>query len=89
MALAVFSLLCGLCCCFPLGLIAAIISFVSAMSVNGRLAANDFAGATSASSRAAFWGWIAILAGIIGLIAQITFFALYGDKFVEAMQHVQ
>ena len=80
-ALAFFSLLCGLCCCIP-GFILAIVSMVSALSVNSRLAANDIAGAQIASRRASFWGWFAILCGIVGLIANIVLGVLYGGAII-------
>ena len=85
--LAVFSLLCGLCCCFP-GLIAAIVALVSAFSVNSRLAANNIAGAQDASRRASFWAWFAILCGIVGLIAQIILGILYGSALIDQLNHM-
>jgi hypothetical protein len=81
-ALAFISLLCGLCCCFP-GFIFAIVAIVSAMSVNSRLVANDIAGARIASGRASFWGWFAILCGIVGLILNIIVGILYGSAIIE------
>jgi hypothetical protein len=89
LGLAVFSLLSGFCCCFPIGFIAAIISFVSALSVNGRLAVNDVQGARRASSRAAFWGWLAILSGIIGLGISIAYVVINQKEILDALQRVK
>lgn len=49
------SILCTLCCCLPLGIVA----IIYASQVSTKLALGDYAGAQAASKNAKLWCWIA------------------------------
>jgi hypothetical protein len=66
------SILVTLFCCLPFGIVA----IVFAAQVNGKLQANDFAGALQASKSAKMWCWIGLGVGLVFIIGYSVFVAL-------------
>ena len=69
------SILCTLCCCLPLGIVA----IVYAAQVNSKLAAGDHHGALDASQNARTWCWVAFALGLISC-SVASFLSLAGSS---------
>jgi hypothetical protein len=70
------SILCTLCCCLPLGIVA----IVYAAQVNSKLAAGDHRGALDASQNARTWCWVAFALGLISC-SVASFLSLASSSF--------
>ena len=72
------AILCTLCCCLPLGIVA----IVYAAQVNTKFSAGDYTGAQEASKKAKMWCWISfglgIVAGTIWIAVQV--FVVAGSR---------
>ena len=75
------------CCgCFPVGLI----SLIFAIMTKSRISAGQIESARGSSRQAAIWGWIAIILGLLMIIAWVIWIFLMGGLAVlKGMQQPQ